>query len=97
MSWAHILWNGSSHARFMFASKGEAKMFVILMKQYHGEITHDTPMAQRVYLIIIYLTWVLELLYFQGRSKKKVGVGTKAQNPWFKTSILPLLILSGSM
>ena len=32
-----------------------------------------------------------------GGSKKKVGVGTKAQNPWSKTSILPLLILSESM
>jgi hypothetical protein len=36
--------------------KGETKMFVILMKQHHGEITHETPMTQRVYLIIFYLT-----------------------------------------
>jgi hypothetical protein len=40
----------------MFASKGETKMFVILMKQRHGEITHETPMTQVVYLIIFYLT-----------------------------------------
>jgi hypothetical protein len=35
----------------VFASKGETKMFVILMKQCHGEITHETPMTQGVYLI----------------------------------------------
>jgi hypothetical protein len=45
-----------SHARFVFASKGETKMFVILMKQRHGEITHETLMTQVVYLIIFYLT-----------------------------------------
>jgi hypothetical protein len=39
-----------------FASKGETKMFVILMKQRHGEITHETPITQGVYLIIFYLT-----------------------------------------
>jgi hypothetical protein len=26
-------------------------MFVILMKQRHGEITHETPMTQGVFLI----------------------------------------------
>jgi hypothetical protein len=26
------------------------------MKQRHGEITHDTPVTQGVYLIIFYLT-----------------------------------------
>jgi hypothetical protein len=26
-------------------------MFMILMKQHHGEITHETPMTQGVYLI----------------------------------------------
>jgi hypothetical protein len=31
---------------------------VILMKQRHGEITHETPMTQGVYLIIFYLTRV---------------------------------------
>jgi hypothetical protein len=31
-------------------------MFVILMKQRHREITHETPMTQGVYLIIFYLT-----------------------------------------
>ena len=41
---------------FMFGSKGETKMFVILMKQHHEEITHETPMTQRVYLTIFYLT-----------------------------------------
>jgi hypothetical protein len=30
---------------------------VILMKQRHGEITHETPITQGVYLIIFYLTW----------------------------------------
>jgi hypothetical protein len=45
-----------SQARFVFASKGETKMFVILIKQHHGEITHETPMTQGVYLIIFYLT-----------------------------------------
>jgi hypothetical protein len=45
-----------SQARFVFASKGETKMFVILMKQHHGEITLETPMTQGVYLIIFYLT-----------------------------------------
>jgi hypothetical protein len=40
----------------VFASKGETKMFVILMKQRHGEITHETPMTQGVDLIIFYLT-----------------------------------------
>jgi hypothetical protein len=45
-----------SQARFVFASKGETKMLVILKKQRHGEITHETPMAQEVYLIIFYLT-----------------------------------------
>jgi hypothetical protein len=36
----------------MFAYKGETKMFVILMKQHHGEITNDSPMTQAFYLII---------------------------------------------
>jgi hypothetical protein len=45
-----------SQARFKFASKGETKMFVILMKKHHGEITHETLMTQEVYLIIFYLT-----------------------------------------
>jgi hypothetical protein len=40
----------------VFASKGETKMFVILMKHRHGEITHETPITQGVYLIIFYLT-----------------------------------------
>jgi hypothetical protein len=40
----------------MFDSKGETKMFVILMKQRHGEITHETPITLGVYLIIFYLT-----------------------------------------
>jgi hypothetical protein len=30
----------------VFGSKGETKMFVILMKQRHGEITHETPITQ---------------------------------------------------
>jgi hypothetical protein len=59
------------------------------MKQHYGEITLETPMTQGVYLIIFYLTWVYESSYYQGGSKKKVGVGTKAQNPWSKTFILP--------
>jgi hypothetical protein len=42
----------------MFASKGETKMFVILMKPHYGEITHETPITQGVYLIILYLTRV---------------------------------------
>jgi hypothetical protein len=40
----------------VFASKGETKMFVIVIKQPHGEITNETPMAQGVFLIILYLT-----------------------------------------
>jgi hypothetical protein len=40
----------------VFASKGEIKMFVIIMKQHHGEITHMTLMTQEVYLILFYLT-----------------------------------------
>jgi hypothetical protein len=40
----------------VFASKGETKMFVILMKERHGEITHGTPITQGVCLIIFYLT-----------------------------------------
>jgi hypothetical protein len=35
----------------VFASKGETKMFVILMEQHHGEITHETTMTQGVYII----------------------------------------------
>jgi hypothetical protein len=31
-------------------------MFVILMKQRHGEITHEMSITQEVYLIIFYLT-----------------------------------------
>jgi hypothetical protein len=38
----------------VFASKGETKMFVILMKQHHEEIAHETPMNQGVYLIIFF-------------------------------------------
>jgi hypothetical protein len=38
------------------APNSETKMFVILMKQHHGEITHETPITQGVYLIIFYLT-----------------------------------------
>jgi hypothetical protein len=45
-----------SQARLVFASIGETKMFVILMKQRHEKITHGTPMTQGVYLIIFYLT-----------------------------------------
>jgi hypothetical protein len=44
-----------SQARSVFASKGDTKMFVILMEQHHGEITHETPITQGVYLIIFYL------------------------------------------
>jgi hypothetical protein len=40
----------------VFASKGETKFFVILTKQHHGEITHEMPMTQGVFLIIFYLT-----------------------------------------
>jgi hypothetical protein len=40
----------------VFASKCETKIFVILMKQHHREITHEIPMTQGVYLIIFYLT-----------------------------------------
>jgi hypothetical protein len=40
----------------VFASKGETKMFVILMKQRLGEITLETPITQVVYLIVFYLT-----------------------------------------
>jgi hypothetical protein len=40
----------------VFASKGETRMFVILTKQRHGKITHETPITQGVYLIIFYLT-----------------------------------------
>jgi hypothetical protein len=36
--------------------QSETKMFVILMMQCHGEITHKTPITQGVYLIIFYLT-----------------------------------------
>jgi hypothetical protein len=38
----------------VFASKGETKMFVILMNQRHGEITHETPITQGIYLIIFF-------------------------------------------
>jgi hypothetical protein len=31
-------------------------VFVIIMKQRHGEITHETPITQGVYLIIFYLS-----------------------------------------
>jgi hypothetical protein len=37
-----------SQARFVFASKGETEMFVILMKQHYVGITHETPMTQGV-------------------------------------------------
>jgi hypothetical protein len=40
----------------MFVSKGETKMFVILMKKHHGEIAHEMPITQGVYLIMFYLT-----------------------------------------
>jgi hypothetical protein len=43
-----------SQAWFVFASKGETKMFVILMMQRHEEITHETPMTGGVYLIIFF-------------------------------------------
>jgi hypothetical protein len=36
----------------VFASKGETQMFVTLMKQHHGQIIHETPITQGVYLII---------------------------------------------
>jgi len=63
VTWSHdlnsykVIWY-KSQFWFEFASKGETKMFVILMKQCHGEITHETPMTQGVCLIIFYLTWV---------------------------------------
>jgi hypothetical protein len=75
MIWTHIWWYGTSHRVWVvFASKGETNMFVILMKQHHGEITHETPTTQGVYLIIFYLIWVLESSYYKGGSKNKVGV-----------------------
>ena len=37
----------------MFASKGETEIFVILMKQRHGEITHETSITQGVYYYIL--------------------------------------------
>jgi hypothetical protein len=40
----------------VFSSKNETKMFVILMKQHHGEFTNETPITQGVHLIIFYLT-----------------------------------------
>jgi hypothetical protein len=64
----------------VFASKGETKMFVILMKQHHEEITHETPMTQRVYLIIFFNLSIGIIILSRG-AKKKVGIGTKAQNP----------------
>jgi hypothetical protein len=36
----------------VFASKSETQMFVTLMQQHHGEIIHETPITQGVYLII---------------------------------------------
>ena len=57
----------------MFASKGETKMFVILMKQHHGEITHETPTTQGVYLIIIF-NLNIEIVVLSRGSKNKVGV-----------------------
>jgi hypothetical protein len=53
-------------------------MFVIIMKQHHGEITHMTLMTQEVYLILFYLTWVYESLYYQGGPKRRL-VFYKAQ------------------
>jgi hypothetical protein len=70
MIWTHMVKWFKSQAWFVFASKGETKMFVILMKQRYGEITYETPMTQEVYLIIFYLTWLEESSYYQGRSKK---------------------------
>jgi hypothetical protein len=84
VTWSHDLnsymvkWF-KSHAWFVFASKGETKIFVILMKQHHGEITHETPTTQVVYLIIFYLTWVYESLYYQGDPKRRL-VFAKAQS-----------------
>jgi hypothetical protein len=57
----------------MFASKGETKMFVILMKQHHEEITHETPTTQGVYLIIIF-NLNIEIVVLSRGSKNKVGV-----------------------
>jgi hypothetical protein len=48
-------------------------MFVILMKQHHGEITHKTPIAQGVYLIIFY-NLSTEIVVLTRGIQKKVGV-----------------------
>jgi hypothetical protein len=39
----------------VFASKGETNTFVILMKQRHGEITHETPITQGVLLNYVFV------------------------------------------
>jgi hypothetical protein len=64
-----------SHACFVSASKGETKMLVILMKQHHGEITHETPITQGVYLIIFYIfNLSIGIVVLSRGCKKKVGV-----------------------
>jgi hypothetical protein len=63
MIWTHIWWNATSHrVWFVFASKGETKMFVILMKQCHGEITHETPIYLRSLLNYILFNLSIEIV-----------------------------------
>jgi hypothetical protein len=64
----------------VFASKGETKMFVILMKQRHGEITRDTNDSRSLINYILF-SLSIGIVVLSRESKKKVGVGTKAQNP----------------
>jgi hypothetical protein len=55
-------------------------MFVILMKQRHGEITRDTNDSRSLINYILF-SLSIGIVVLSRESKKKVGVGTKAQNP----------------
>jgi hypothetical protein len=68
MIWTHIWWNGTSHMIwFVFASKGETKMFVILMKQRH-------VFASRSLSNYILFNLSIKIVVLSRGSKKKVGV-----------------------
>jgi hypothetical protein len=61
-------------------------MFVILMKQRHGEITHETPVTQGVYLIIFYFNLSIEIIVLS-RGIQKEGCCLPKLKPLYSKAI----------
>jgi hypothetical protein len=67
-----------SQAWFVYTSKSEIKMFVILMKQHHEEMTHETPITRGDYLNIFLFNLSIGIVILSGGPKRRL-VFAKAQ------------------